>query len=278
MKNQIYIVVLFCLSCSLCGYAQTDTRPVVGVAQFTSEVNSKYNGAVTEKVVEILTQTKRFQVVDRTSMDKVYQELELQKSEAFIDSKNTAEQGVAVAAQSMITGHIVKLPVYREKNSNGSTRGYKASVYFQLKVVDVETGLSTEATSFEGKVSKEMLSPESAVAEATASLENELRDYFLKNFPVKAKISKIIESKKDAAKKVLINAGKLQGLKVGDRLTVERIELLDGQPYPSTIGELKVEALAGESFSECSVTKGGEQIAGGFNAAAEITCKLIIKQ
>ncbi|MDR1884504.1 MAG: penicillin-binding protein activator LpoB [Prevotella sp.] len=249
----------------------------MGVSAFTSEVESKYNGAVTEKVVEILTQTKRFQVVDRTSMDKVYQELELQKSEAFIDSKNTAEQGVAMAAESIITGHIVKLPVYRMTNGDGSTRGYKASVYFQLKVVDVATGLSNEATSFEGKASKEMLSPESAVANATASLENELRDYFLKNFPVKAKISKIIETKKEEAKKVLINAGKLQGLKVGDKLSVERIETLDGQAYPSVIGEIKVETLAGESFSECSVSKGGEQIKGSFDAAENLNCKLIIK-
>jgi curli biogenesis system outer membrane secretion channel CsgG len=277
MDKRIYVLVLSCLLCGLSGHTQTDTRPVVGVSAFTSEVESKYNGAVTEKVVEILTQTKRFQVVDRTSMDKVYQELELQKSEAFIDSKNTAEQGVAMAAESIITGHIVKLPVYRMTNGDGSTRGYKASVYFQLKVVDVATGLSNEATSFEGKASKEMLSPESAVANATASLENELRDYFLKNFPVKAKISKIIETKKEEAKKVLINAGKLQGLKVGDKLSVERIETLDGQAYPSVIGEIKVETLAGESFSECSVSKGGEQIKGSFDAAENLNCKLIIK-
>ena len=56
-------------------------------------------------VVEMLTNTKRFQVVDRTSYDKIYEELEFQKSEAFIDSKDLAEQGVAVAAEYMLTGH-----------------------------------------------------------------------------------------------------------------------------------------------------------------------------
>ena len=156
---------------SLTGYAQSDTRPVVGVAQFTCDGSSKYAGLVTEKVVEMLTNTHRFQVVDRTSYDKVHAELELQKSEAFIDSENTAVQGVAIAAEKIITGHIAKIPVYAMKNPNGSVKGYKASVAFQMKVVDVETGISTEATSFQGQTSEMMMSPESAVTQSMFSLQ-----------------------------------------------------------------------------------------------------------
>ena len=154
-----------CLAASaLFAQAQQDTRPVVGVAEFTCDAESPYARLVTEKVVEMLTNTKRFQVVDRTSIDKIHAELELQKSEAFLDSKNRVEQDVAVAAEKMITGHITKIPVYAMKNASGSLRGYKASVAFEMKVVDVATGLSTEATSFQGKASDEYLSPESAAS------------------------------------------------------------------------------------------------------------------
>ena len=78
---------------SLYGYTQNqlDTRPVVGVAKFTCETDGRYASLVTEKVVEMLTNTKRFQVVDRTSKDRVKEELELQKSEAFLDSENLVE-------------------------------------------------------------------------------------------------------------------------------------------------------------------------------------------
>lgn len=134
-----------CLAASaLFAQAQQDTRPVVGVAEFTCDTESPYARLVTEKVVEMLTNTKRFQVVDRTSIDKIHAELELQKSEAFLDSKNRVEQDVAVAAEKMITGHITKIPVYAMKNASGSLRGYKASVAFEMKVVDVATGLSNE--------------------------------------------------------------------------------------------------------------------------------------
>lgn len=277
MKHLVSLFMLF--ACVLMGRAQTDLRPVVGVAQFTSDEQSPYCSLVTEKVVEMLTNTRRFRVVDRTSIDKVHEELELQKTEAFLDSKNRVEQDAAVAAEQMITGHIIKVPVYRIKNNDGSVRGYKASVAFQMKVVDVATGISTEATSFEGKASKECMSPESAVTMAMQSLQEDIYEYFHTNFPVKAKVHRILSEKKGAAQIVLLSAGKQQGIKIGDKFTVDVIETIDGQPYPTTIGELEVKKLSGEVFSECEADKKtGLPLAEKFKAGAKIVCKLIINK
>lgn len=262
----------------LCGYAQesfaADDRPVIGVTQFTCDEESPYTGLVTEKVVEMLTNTHRFVVVDRTSRDKVVDELELQKSEAFLDSHNLAEQGVAVAAEQLVTGHIVKIPVYRIKNADGSTRGYKASVAFQLKVVDVETGVSNEAQSFMGKCSKEMLSPESAVTNAMQSLQSDIYEYFRVNFPVRGKVLKAIDKST-----LLLNVGKEAGIKVGDMFMIESIEMLDGKPYPSELGKAKVTKLSGDSFSECSVSsKVVTAVKECLNSHSLIRCNLIIKK
>lgn len=277
MKKVLSCIIM--LVCSLWGYAQVDTRPVVGVAQFTCAQKSPYTGLITEKVVEMLTNTKRFRVVDRTSLDKIHEELELQKSEAFLDSKNLVEQDIAVAAEKLITGEIVKIPVYRIKNGDGSVRGYKASVAFQMKVVDVATGLSTEAVSFQGKASQENLSPESAITQAMMSLQDKIYEYFRVNFPVTAKINRILSEKNGVAKYVLLSAGKMQGIRVGDKFTVESIEMIGGQPYPSLIGELTVKKLAGDMFSECEADKkAGAGIAEKFKAGNKIECKLIIKK
>ena len=112
-----FFLTILLFAYSLCGYTQLheDTRPVVGVAKFTCDNDATYANLVTEKVVEMLTNTKRFLVVDRTSNDKVKAELELQKSEAFLDSKNLVEQDIAVAAEKLITGHINKIPIYAIK-------------------------------------------------------------------------------------------------------------------------------------------------------------------
>jgi hypothetical protein len=212
MRN-LNFILLFCFVNSLVGYSQTAIKPVLGVAEFTSEVNSKYSGAVAEKVVQIVTNTKRFTVVDRTSNDKVQKELELQKSEAFLDSKNTVKQGVTLAAQNMIVGNILKMSVYAMKNSDGSINGYKSSVAFTLKVNEVETSKTTEAESFQTDVSPLMLSPESAVNEALKSIEPKLTAYFIKTFPLITKISKILTIKKESASTVLIAGGKEFGFK-----------------------------------------------------------------
>lgn len=267
--KRIFAYILLAIG-ALNAFSNNDNRSVVGVAQFTCDQESPYTGLVTEKVVEMLTNTKRFRVVDRTSHDKIRDELELQKSEAFMDSKNLVEQDIAVAAEKMITGHIVKIPVYRMKNGDGSTRGYKASVGFEMKVVDVATGLSSEATSFQGKASKECLSPEAAVTMAMTSIQNEISDWFKTEFPVTCGISKIIDDKT-----VLVNSGLAQGISPGDILVVDLVEELDGLPYHQNIGEIKVSKSAGQYFSECQVPpKMMSVIRTNFDNSSKIICTL----
>lgn len=275
MRNFNFLLLLFMNS--LIGYSQAVEKPVIGVSQFTSEVNSKYSGAVAEKVVQIVTNSRRFTVVDRTSYAKVKDELELQKSEAFLDSKNTVKQDATLAAENLIIGNILKMSVYAMKNTDGSVNGYKSSVAFTLKVNEVESGRTTEAESFQTEVSPLMLSPESAVNEALKSIEPKLSAYFIKTFPLTTKISKILTTKKESAATVLIGGGKEFGFKEGDKLIVEKNELIDGKPYPSQIGELKVVKIAGSDFSECTVSEGGKEILARFNAAEKLTCKLIVK-
>ena len=49
------------------------------------------------------------------------------------------------------------------------------------------------------------------------------------------------------------------------------------KPYPSQIGELKIIKVAGDDFSECTVSDGGKEILARFNSAEKLNCKLIVK-
>lgn len=276
MKKVVFI--LLGLVGSLTGYSQnSNAKEVVGISSFSSDVNSAFDKSVAEKVVQVVTNTRRFTVVDRTSYDKVKEELEFQKSEAFLDSKNTVQQDVALAAHYLIVGHIIKMNIFTMKNSDGSVNGYKASAAFTLKVNDVETGKTTEAESFQTEVSPMMLSKEAAVNEALKSVEPALNSYFSKTFPLTTNIVKILTTKKDEASTLLIAGGRSFGFKEGDKISVERIEMLNGKPYPTEIAELKVTKIAGDDFSECSISKGGKEILALFSAAEKLNCKLIVK-
>lgn len=259
------------------GNDPADSRQIVGVAKFESDTETKFAGQITERVVDVLINSKRFQVVDRTTVGSIKSELEFQKSENFIDSKSTTQQGVMVAADFMVTGKIGAINVARVMNVDGSVGGYKASLNFTLKIVETASSLSNEAHSFESRGAEKSLSPEKAVAAALNTIQPQLVEYFAANFPVNVKIVKILAFKKESAVTVLVAGGTSMGLHEGDKLTVQKVELLEGKPYPTDIGEIKVTKVAGENFSECDVSKGGPQVQALFTAGEKLNCKLIRK-
>jgi hypothetical protein len=268
MMKKLFVILLSLVS-GLSAYSQADNKPVVGVQEFSSEVNSSFVNSVYEKVVQVVTNTHRFTLLDLVGADKMTEEL---KSEKYLDSKNDQKSVDLLTMQYMIIGHLVKMNIYTMKNPDGSVNGYKASAAFILKVNDIGTGKTTEATHFQTEVSPQAMSKEQAVNQALQSVEPALNEYFIKTFPLTTKIVKIFD-----AKKILIAGGKTFGFKEGDKLVVERIEMLDGKPYPTEIGELKITKIAGDDFSECKVEKGSKEILAAFNAAEKLNCKLIVK-
>ena len=255
-----------------------DDRDVVGVASFKSDIESPFIPLVTEKVIEVLKNSNRFIVVDRTNRDKVVEELEFQKREEFI-GKDVAEQGNSLGARKLVQGTITKIPVYRIKNSDGTVRGFKASVAFQLKIDDVDTQQTTNAMDFAGKTSKECISAQAAVQMAMNSWEGDLAEFFRITFPLYARISKILTEKKGKAESILLKAGLKHGIKVGDEFIVNRVEILDGEEIPTTLGNITVTKLVGEAFSECKVSsKAAQAVYEQFKANAKLRCKLIIKK
>lgn len=256
-----------------------DERDVVGVAPFKCDnIESPFVPLVTEKVVEVLKNCNRFIVVDRTNRDKVIEELEFQKREEFI-GKDVAEQGNSLAAKKLIQGTITKIPVYRMKNSDGTVRGYKASVAFQLKVDDVDTQQTTAAKEFVGKTSQECMSAQAAVLMAMSSLEKELAEYFRVTFPLHAKISKILAEKNGKAQTILIKAGAKHSVKPGDVFVVNSIEILDGEEIPSILGNVTVTKLIGDAFSECKVSsKASQAVYESYNGNTQLRCTLVVKK
>lgn len=267
--KKIFIILLSLVS-GLYAHSQVENKPIVGVQEFTSEVNSPFVNSVYEKVVQVVTNTHRFILLDLVGADKMTEEL---KSEKYLDSKNTQKNIDLPTMQYMIIGHLVKMNIYTMKNPDGSVNGYKASAAFTLKVNDIETGKTTEAEHFQTEVSPQAASKEQAVNQALQSVDQALNDYFSKTFPLVTNIVKMFD-----AKKVLIAGGKSFGFKEGNKLVVERIEMLNGKPYPTEIGELKISKIAGDDFSECSISKGGKEIFAAFNAGEKLNCKLVLKK
>ena len=104
--------------------------------------------------------------------------------------------------------------------------------------------------------------------------QEEIYEYFRINFPIRASLVRVLDETK-----ILIGAGREQGIKEGDKFVIESIEIIGNKPYPTTIGEAKVKKLAGDSFSESDVSKKMVKIISDkLSANAEIRCSLVIKK
>ena len=119
MRN---IILILSLVSVLSAYSQVDNKPVVGVNKFTSENNNAtFANSVYEKVVQVITNTHRFILIDIDGTNKTIEEL---KSEKYLDSKNAQKNVDLLTMQSMIIGHLGKMNIFTMKNPDGSINGY----------------------------------------------------------------------------------------------------------------------------------------------------------
>lgn len=246
-------------ACAQSGQEQVqDNRRVVAVETFTSEKPTKYGRAITEKVIEIITKSKRFQVVDRTDKGAIDKELDLQMGAEFVDGKKS-KQGVMMGADYIVVGTIRNLDLIRI-NEGGSFAGYRGTLSFNMKIINTETSQSNEAMSFESSRAEPQLTPERAVDEAIRTLDEKMTEYFQEEFPVILEIVKVLKEDDGEAELVVISGGKSHGLKVGDEFLVRTEEMLSGSPYYTDVGVLEVTKVVSDTFSECEVSDGEKEI------------------
>ena len=109
-----------------------------------------------ESVINSFVKTKRFAVVDREKLQALEDEKKLQRTESFIDSKQTIQDGVSRGASYLIATNILSLRHSEVK------RGWESMLQVQVKVLDVSTGeiIATE------NITSEYIEPSKMIMDA----------------------------------------------------------------------------------------------------------------
>lgn len=253
---------------------------VEGAASF-EDVNS-----IQETVTNAFVKTKRFNIVDRSKMDALKKEKELQKTEDFIDG-STIEQSAKIGASFLISGHVIAATTERMESApddNGNVKiSYKGKIAISLKVIDVATGQVVTSETIEpqggtglgGLLGTGPATPQAAITKAINDILGKV-DYFVdKNFPVSFSIVEIQEKdSKGNAKIIMISGGSDFNLQKGDKLQVVEVTEIEvnGKKLErkKPIGELKVSKVEGENFSVCTVSSGGIEINSKFEAKSKL--------
>ncbi|WP_161993991.1 CsgG/HfaB family protein [Cyclobacterium xiamenense] len=287
MKKSLFVSVLLI---GLLFDAKAQEKPIVGIVPFTyvqgaasvDDVNS-----IQETVTNAFVKTRRFNIVDRSKMESLKKEKELQKSEDFIDG-SIAQQGVSLGANYLIAGHVLSAQADQMETAPDETTGqttitFKSKLSINLKVIEVATGEVIRSETIEpkggsllaGMVGLGASSPEAAIAKAIKDIEEKIDAFVDENFPVSFPIVEIVEKdKKGNAINVMIAGGSGYNLKKGDKLRVVELSVMEvnGKQLQrkKEIGELRITTVEDENFSICSVRSGGLAINSKFEGNATI--------
>lgn len=278
-KQIIFGITLF-LGLSVVVNAQTKIG--VGILPFTyvSSAASKSDvNSIQESVTNSFVKTKRFNIVDRTKIDALKDEKELQKSEDFIDG-SVIQQGISLGANYLISGHVISAQADRmeAKDDKGNiTMTYKAKLSVSLKVIDVSTGQVIASETIEPKSGNAVLgmigigssTPDVAISKAVKGIQEKIDKFVATNFPISFAIAEIQDGSK-----ILIAGGTGFGLKKGDKLTVFEVSTMEvnGKQLSrkKEIGILKITKVEDENFSTCSISSGSSDIISKFGAKANL--------
>ena len=268
------------------------TVGILPATYVTGSANLSDVNSIQEEISSCFVKTKRFNIVDRSKMDALKSEKELQKSEDYIDGSVVA-QGASLGAQYLISCNVnsataIQVTTKDPKTGQTTISGYKEKLSIALKVIDVSTGkvIATETIEPKGGTTLGALAgtapqtPEKAFSKALQDIQNKIDDFVAKNFPLTFSISEITE--KDAkgnAVTIQIAGGSEYGLQKGQKLKVVEIteKEVDGKkiPYKKEVGEIKVTKVEDENFSTCTVIDGGADINAKFEAKVKL--KVITK-
>ncbi|WP_299362370.1 CsgG/HfaB family protein [Winogradskyella sp.] len=283
MKLKLFLLSVLAF-CTL-GFSQKKSVAITSFETTSSNISIKYVKAIEDKVKEAFYATNRFDIVDRTNLDKLKAEKELQKTEDFIDGK-TVQQSSLEGAEQIVTGSISQVDIV--KRVSESSVNYECKISFSLQVIDIVTGqvLASKlirpkqgfVESFGSSLIGDNNTPDKAFFNSLKGTQKAIDKFVNKHFPVTTLIIEITEISSNKAKLILVNTGKLNGTKKNQKFSI--IELINKEVNgkklvrKKELGEIKITKVEGDEISEAKVLKGGEAILTKFNSGAKIECHL----
>lgn len=303
MKKLIMLTIL--VAAILNSYAQEGSgNYVIGLLPVTVSDNAakKYCAQLEGIIAGVFTGKTRFTVVDRTKLDQIAKERNLQKQEEFLDGL-IVEQGKSLGAQYLIQANIsqanavaVQIKKYKTVGTYPNTYqqaytvpGYEVALIVNLQTIDVATGQAKSARTINASKTWATTSAEQAIAASLNLLQNPtgregtLKDWANDMFPVAMKILKVEETdNKGRPKKVLIKGGEdmdlHRGAVSGSKLQVyiNDAMMVDGKEYirPLPIGEIVVFEPQGE-FTVCKVKDGADEMQRRMNEGKTLFLKML---
>lgn len=237
-------------------------------------------------VTDAVNKSERFYLVERSKLNAILQELDLQKGYETMNSDVLVEQGKALGANYHLFGHINSVGTKSDRRTDSKNRAYTAYtcvISLNLRIVDIETGLvkETETITVGQDLFDAMLSSRDkneAWNRTCKKMRTKVTKFIKKAFPLSISIVEIHKEKKGKAYELLIEAGDIAGLKKNDKLQVYELKPMTTSNGKTTdrkisVASLTVKEVQGDYVSLCRVKKGGGDLKNKFLGGAKLICE-----
>jgi curli biogenesis system outer membrane secretion channel CsgG len=301
MNIKIPLIILILISCKNLK-AQDIKKLIVAVPRFEvsnqNDISRQTVSAIEQQVIDVFVNNKKFTVLERTQLELLNNEVDLQKQKSFINGKGNISNLIKnTGARFLLTGVISNLnyssEIKEEKKRDNkfkvlSTSSYTAvfcTISFNLKLIDVTTGeilnskvinaknlVSKNASSGGGIISAILNSQRegaenqtSAYNDALKSIPSHVQNFVKESFPNVLEIAEISEKDRYGyAKSILLLGEFVDYIFEGQKLYVKlKIEMdVGGKKITrnKTIGELKVIQIEEDGFVNVKVKSGEKEI------------------
>lgn len=281
MKKGLFIVLLI----SSAIYGQEETIGLQSIKSVDPSENYIEAELISQKVKEVLVNSRNYKVLDRESLGIVLTEQEIQKQITSINAK-VVEQGRIAGAKNVIGGKLTNVEYKKAlsllKKSKLEGQSLQRAIFsFSIDIIDTETSQTLETKTFKvGTLNTKSLgglTEQEAFLNALNPLTKDLEKFLNKFVAKPIAILSIEEEKGGAAKKVLINTGETNGAKKNDKISIYELSMVnigDKQTQREKwVADIKIDATEGEELSTAVVVKGGEELLDKFNSKAKLICK-----
>jgi curli biogenesis system outer membrane secretion channel CsgG len=307
-QNQLFMkksFLFFLFFSALTAWSQEAQRIAVAIPGFrtsNSDIPSETVSSIHQRVIDAFVGISKFSVVERSQLQELQNEVDLQKSEAFMEGKtNISDRVKNSGANFLVTGVISRLDYSREQREKkqydavqkknvvvGYYWVYFCTIELNIKLIDVTTSqiiLSEviNARNGDGGGGKGLLgallsqessgagSNEEAYSRTLDDISNETVALIRKAFPNVLSIAEIVSrDKKGNADELLLVGDFTDGMGKKQELYVKLVTetMINGKKLTrkKVIGEVKILKVEEGGFISAKIKDGEEEITKAFEA------------
>ena len=265
-KNSLFAMFAFAVCVMAQAQGAEKERMLVSYFMESDGVSEENSDKIRDAVFSAINASARFVLID-VYAESTFNRESSERAQMDNDIKAITESHSMKANDLILEGNVTAFEV-KEEIKDGK-KIYTCAFSYSVEVNEYasKSTVATKSFTYSGTSLGGFLgdltnydSPEKAINGALSTIEKEIKDFIIEEFPLWGTvIAEDYEVKKDKLVKCYIDLGSNVGIQKGQMFVVYEIQKKAGKEIKKEIGRLKAEEVD-EEITNCKVSKGDKEL------------------